>query len=89
MFLPRQNTEPQNAGDRKIGPMSLPVFIALCIFGPSMASFIVWFIYQNTVKRARNRKIRAAREQERIAEEKLMETHINHFLTNETPAGRR
>ncbi|EDU47975.1 hypothetical protein Ptr902_07417 [Pyrenophora tritici-repentis] len=89
MYLPRQNAEPQNAEDRKIGPIPLPLFIAICIFGPSMVSFFCWFIYQNTVKRAQNKKLRAEREQERIAEEKLMETHINHFLTNEVPAGRR
>ncbi|KAA8611788.1 Hamartin domain-containing protein [Pyrenophora tritici-repentis] len=88
-WIRAQNAEPQNAEDRKIGPIPLPLFIAICIFGPSMVSFFCWFIYQNTVKRAQNKKLRAEREQERIAEEKLMETHINHFLTNEVPAGRR
>ncbi|RMZ71882.1 hypothetical protein GMOD_00009232 [Pyrenophora seminiperda CCB06] len=89
MYLPRQNAEAQNdQGGRNIGPIPLPVFITLCIFGPSMVAFIFWFLYQNTIKRARNKKLREAQEQARIAEAKLMETHINHFLTNEEP-GRR
>ena len=89
MYLRRQNdSEAQDTPQSKVGPIPLPLFIALCVFGPSMAAFIVWFIYQNTVKRARNKKARAAQEEARIAEEKLQETHINHFLTNEIPGGK-
>lgn len=85
MYLPRQNTDGEHEDVRKIGPIPLPIFVALCIFGPSLGSFFFWFIYQQTIKRARNKKARAAQEEQRIIEAKLMETHINHFLTNEEP----
>jgi len=89
MYLRRQNdSATQSSPDNKIGPIPLAIFVALCVFGPFMVSFIVWFIYQNTVLRARNKKARAAQEEARIAEEKLQEMHINHFLTNEIPGGR-
>lgn len=59
------STIPPDKPIKKIGPIDLPAFVALCIFVPFALTFIAFIFWYYTVRRYKNKK--QLKEQEKKA----------------------
>jgi hypothetical protein len=69
-----------NAEDRKVGPIPLPWFIPICIFTPFFITFLLFFSYQQTIIRYRNKQASLTDERDEQEVSRDVEMQVRSFL---------